>query len=121
MVCLSRVHVLDIECPDHLRQERRAWKKRINCSFPRGGGSTTLYLYLSLTLPTQCHPAQTLVHFLDAPFLFYQFLVRATAKGVEVKGKVAVRGKGEEERWPPAKPGDVGTSVTLFFSSGRVL
>jgi hypothetical protein len=31
-----------------------------------------------------------------------------------VKGKVAARGKGEEERWPPAKPGDVGT-VSLCF------
>lgn len=66
-------------------------------------------------------PAQTPVHFLDAPFLFCQYLVRATAKGVEVKGKVAARGKGGEGRWPPAKPGDVGTTVTLFSSSGRVL
>lgn len=65
-------------------------------SFPRGAGRTTLFLYLSLALPTQCHPAQTLVHFLDAPFLFCQYLVRATAKGVEVKGKVAARGKGGE-------------------------
>lgn len=31
-----------------------------------------LHLYLSMALSTQDHPAQTPVHFLGAPFPFYQ-------------------------------------------------
>lgn len=112
--------MLGIECPESPLRSKEGTEEG-NSSFPKGSGRTMLYLYLSLALNTQRHPAQTLVHFLDAPFLFYHFLVRVTAKEVEVKGKVAARGKGEEERWPPAKPGGVGTSVTLFSSSGRVL
>lgn len=83
-----------------------------------------LPLYLTLALPTQSHPTQTLVHFLDAPFPFYQkqsgpfgYLYRATAKEVEVEveGRVGVRGEAEEERWPPARPGDVGTTCHFVF------
>ena len=81
-----------------------------------------LHLYLSVALSTQDHPAQTLVHFLSAPFPFYQkqcgplgYLARAPAKQMEVEGKVGVRGKGEEERWPPARPGYVGTTWHFVF------
>lgn len=71
MVCVSRVHILGIQWPE-LPQRSEEGTKDENSSFPRGGERTMLHFYLSLALPTQCHPAQTPVHFLAVPFLFYQ-------------------------------------------------